>query len=191
MSFPDIDSTLVTVGAPVEGGCCWTNFSDSPTFPTSATTTLGTGWESLGDLSENGYTEQKQATAQDFKGWHGSVVLSVLDEEKYLYKLEFIEVNRGAVAKVRHGVGNVQVDSDGNPIQISGKPGQNKPIPLVVDELESNGWLRRTVIKKAMINSFDDVPHQKGSLMVYGMTFTAIEVDGSAFETYRAQPASA
>ena len=192
-TMPDIDTTKVTVGAPVEGGCCWTTFAEEFELPEAAATAISslTGWESCGELSDNGYTEKKSITSTDFKGWHGSTVLSVIDEEKNQYHAEFIEVNRGTAAKIRYGAGNVQTDEDGNVTQISGKTGQIKAIPLVFDELESNGWLRRTVVKKAMVSSFDDVPHQRGSLMVYGMDFTAIEVEGSAFETYRAKPVSA
>ena len=189
----EIDTSNVTVGSPVEGGCCWTTFAETPTLPEAAATAISEmeGWESCGELSDNGYTEKKSITSNDFKGWHGSTVLSVIDEEKNQYHAEFIEVNRGTAAKIRYGAGNVKTDENGSVTQISGKSGQIKAIPLVFDELESNGWLRRTVVKKAMVNSFDDVPHQRGALMVYGMDFTAIEVDGSAFETYRAKPATA
>ena len=59
------------------------------------------------------------------------------------------------------------------------------PRPLV-------GWLRRTVIPKAKIDSIDDVPHQRGSLMLYGMSFTAeVDANGVAAYIYHAKPAAA
>lgn len=189
----DIDTSLVTVGQPVTGGCCFTNFGDNPTLPTAATTALATadGWVSLGDLSENGYTESKSVTTNKFKGWHGSVVLTAISEEENKYKLEFIEVSRTAVAKLRYGKDAVTDGSDGSYSHIEGKPTIGQSVPLVIDELESNGYLRRTVIPKASIDSFDDVAHQKGSLIVYGMTFTAIETGGKCFDVYRAMPTEA
>lgn len=188
----DIDSSLVTVGQPVEGGCCFVNFDDEPVYPTDATTDLDAGWVSLGELSTNGYTEGKSVTSTDHKGWHGSVLITTVDDETNTYKIELVEVNRPAAAMVRYGKGNVEVDdSTGQVKHITGKPGQIKPVPLVIQELESGGYLRRTVCKRAMVSSFDDVPHQKGSLMVYGMNFTANEVDGSAFDIYRAKPVQA
>ena len=61
---------------------------------------------------------------------------------------------------------------------------------LVFDEVESNGFRRRTVVKRANVTSFDEVPHQRGSLMVYGMTFTVLDPgDGTqAVDIYRAKP---
>ena len=53
-------------------------------------------------------------------------------------------------------------------------------------------YLRRTVVPRAMVDSFDDEAHQKGSLLVYGMTFTALAGDdGAAYHIYRAKPAQA
>lgn len=191
MALSDIDTSLITVGQPSEGGCCWTSFAENPTLPTDAVAKMSTltGWESLGELSENGYTESKSVTESKFKGWHGSVVLASISEEENTYKAEFIEVNRPSAAKLRYGSKNVETGADGSVSHIKGKPSAGDKIPLVFDELESNGYLRRTVVRKASIASFDEVPHQKGSLMVYGMTFTAIEVDGQAFDIYRAKPA--
>lgn len=191
MALSDIDTSLITVGQPSDGGCCWTSFAESPTLPTDAVTKMSTltDWESLGELSENGYTESKSVTENKFKGWHGSVVLASISGEENAYKAEFIEVNRPSAAKMRYGSKNVETGADGSVSHIKGKPSAGDKVPLVFDELESNGYLRRTIVRKASISSFDDVPHQKGSLMVYGMTFTAEEVDGQAFDIYRAKPA--
>ena len=184
------DNSLVTVGQPAEGGCCWTDFSASPTLPADATTPMASPWESLGDLSENGYTEGKSVTSNKLKGWRGSVVLSVISDEENTFKVEFIEVNRPATAKLRYGAASVTAGSDGSISKIAVKTGVNTKVPLVFDELESNGYLRRTVVKQASIDSFDDVPHQKGSLLVYGMTFTALDPgDGEPVVIYRAKPA--
>ena len=186
----DIDATLVTVGQPVEGGCCYLNFEDEPTLPTDAATAPGTGWESAGELSTDGFTESHSVTSTDHKGWHGSVLLTTIDEETNTYKLNFVEVNRPTVAKARYGAENVEVDeATGQVKHITGKPGKHVPCAICIDELESNGYLRRTVVEKAMVPSLDDTAHQKGSLMVYGMTFTANEVSGNTFHIFRAKPA--
>ena len=190
--MPDLeayDNQFVTTGNPAEGGCCWTDFSAEPTLPTDATTAMATPWESLGDLSENGFTEGRSVTSNKLKGWRGSVVLSVISEEENTFKAEFIEVNRPSVAKLRYGSSNVTAGTDGSVSKIAVKTGVNAKAPLVFDEIESNGFLRRTVVKSASVDSFDDVPHQKGSLLVYGMTFTALDTgDGEPVVIYRAKP---
>ncbi len=188
----ELDTSLVTVGQPTEGGCCYTSFRDNPTLPTDAVTKMSTlaDFESLGELSENGYTQGQSVSTNKFKGWHGSVVLTSISEEDHTFKVEFIEPNRPSVAKLRHGANNVDVDENGDVTHIKAVVGTGVAVPLVFDELESNGWLRRTVVKKATIDSFDDVPHTKGSLLVYGMTFTAIDDDGF-YDIYRAKPQEA
>ena len=188
----EIDSTLVTVGQPAEGGCCWTSFGEAPTLPTDAASKMADlGFESLGDLSEDGYTESKSITSNKFRGWHGSVVLTSVSEEDRTFQCSFIEVNRPSVAKLRYGSANVEAAADGSVAKIADRVGTSETFPLVFDELESNGYLRRTIVKKATIDSFDDVPHQRGSLMVYGMTFTVIDTgDGEPVVVYRAKPAS-
>lgn len=188
--LPELDTNQVTVGQPVEGGCVWTCFTEKPQVPTDAVTKMPTlGYESLGELSENGFTEGKSATSNKFKGWHGDVLLSNVSDEENTFKLEFVEPNRPSVAKLRYGADNVDTGKDGSVAHIRAAIGSGVTVPLVIDELESNGYLRRTVVPKASIDSFDDVPHQRGNLLVYGMTFTAIADGGSAFDIYRAKPA--
>lgn len=190
----EIDETLSTVGMPAVGGCCFTSFAENPTLPTSATTKMSThtDLESLGELSDNGYTEGKSVSTTKHKGWHGSTILVSVDEEENTYKVEFVEPNRPSVAKLRYGAANVESGADGSVGHIKGIIGTTVTVPLVFDELESNGYLRRTVVPKATIDSFDDVPHKRGNLLVYGMTFTAIADEGSKYmDIYRAKPASA
>lgn len=193
MALADIDSNLVTTGRPTDGGCVYVTFDMEAETPTDATTKMSTlaDFESVGELSENGFTEGKATTANKFKGWHGSVVLSEVSDEEHTFKLEFIEVARPVVAKMRFGENAVTAGEDGSISSIKPIIGTNITIKMVIDELESNGYLRRTVIKKATIDTFDDVAHQKGSLMVYGCTCTAIDPgDGTPFEVYRAKPAA-
>ncbi len=189
MTISAIDHTLATVGAPVEGGCCWVSFAANPTVPTDATTDMDTfaDFESVGELSNNGYTESKSVSTTDHTGWHGTNILTTVDSETNKYKAEFTEVRRAAVAKLRHGPANVD-ETDGVVNHISGQSAGAITCALVFDELQSNGDLRRTVCPKATVTNFDDVSHKKGELMLYGMEFTAAEVDGSSYEIYYATP---
>ncbi len=190
----ELDPGLVTVGKPVEGGCCFTSFAENPTLPTAATSKLSNDFVSLGELSENGFTESTESNSTDFKGWHGKNLLTEVTDQKTKYKGEFVEVDRLSVAQLRYGKDNVTVDATNaetySAINVADIP--STPVPLIFDELESNGWLRRTVIPKAKIDSIDDVPHQRGSLMLYGMSFTAeVDANGVAAYIYHAKPAAA
>lgn len=195
MTISDIDSSLVTVGQPVEGGACWASFAPSPTYPTDATAKMSVlpDYESAGELSTSGFTEGKSISSTDHKGWHGKTLVSTIDDTTNTYQAEFVEVSRGTAAKLRYGKTNVSVDVDGAVTKIEDTSFNNDIVSLVFDELESNGYLRRTVVKRCKVSNMDDVAHQKGSLMVYGMTFTVLEpADGSAAVViYRAKPETA
>lgn len=188
-----IDNNLTTVGQPTAGGCVYVAFKANPTLPSDATTKMGTltDFVSLGDISENGFTEANARSKNKHKNWNGDVVRTSISDEENTYKLEFIEPNRPSVAKLRYGSGNVEAGTDGSVSHIKGVLGTDEQVALVIDELESGGFLRRTVIPCATIDSFDDVAHQKGSLLVYGMTFTAVKGTGNIFDIYRAKPTTA
>ena len=194
MAINDLDSSLVTTGNPVDGGSCYTSFKPGTALPTDATTKMSTltGFESLGELSDNGFTESKSVSTDAKKGWHGTTLLVVTTDEDKKYKAEFVEVNRPSVAKLRYGADNVTERTDGSVSKIEDKFGVDTIVPLVFDELESNGFLRRTVVKKARVTSFDDIGHKRGDLIVYGMEFTVLDPgDGSpAVTIYRAKPAA-
>lgn len=170
-----INPNNVTTGDPVDGACCFTSFDSSASLPDTASVDLTADpkWSNLGELSENGYTKSVSTTANKFKGWHGSVLLSKISDEENTFKCEFTEVVRESVLKLRYGVENVTVDGSGNVTKVDPKTVPNAVRPLVFDELLSNGEKMRTVFPRATIDSIDDEAHQKGSLLVYSMTFTA------------------
>lgn len=193
-TIPDIDPKLVTVGKPGDGGCCYTSLADSPTLPTDATTKVSTlNLESLGELSKNGFTESIDKSFSELKGWHNTILAMGDGDESHKYKSEFLEINRPTVAKLRYGFKNVKAGDDGSVSQIDGVFGVDVTVPLVFDELESNGYLRRTVIRKAHVTKLDDVGHQRGDLMFYGFEFTVLDPgDGKpAWNVYRAKPVGA
>lgn len=191
----ELDPSLVTVGKPVDGGCAYTSFAASPKLPTDAVTKMSSlaDFVSLGELTPDGFTESKSVSTTDHKGWHGTVLVTSVDDETNTFKLSLLEVNRPAAAKMRYGDSAVTVGADGSVASIKAAMYDGRPHPLVIDELESNGFLRRTIVKKAVVTAFDDVTHQRGSLVSFGMTFTANEPDdgSAAIEVYRAKPASA
>lgn len=194
MVTSDIDYGLVTTGSPVDGGCAYVAFGTPSAYPTSAAEAISslTDYTSAGDLSEDGFTVSKSVTTNKFKGWHGDVALKKISEEENTFKLSLIETGRATAAKLRYGSGNVTVDEDGIVSNIKAVSGTDENVSLVIDELEDTGYLRRTVVYKASIDSFDDITHQKGSLVSYGFTFTCLKTaEHPVYEVFRAKPATA
>lgn len=190
-----LDSTkYVTVGQPVEGGAAYVSFKPAATLPDDAAAKASTftDFESIGEFSDNGYTKSVSVTSNKFKGWHGSVLLTQISEEENTFKLELTDIDRASVAKVRYGVGNVTTDADGNITKIDPTTVPSVVTPMFIDELLSNGRLRRTVFPRPKIDSIDDEAHQKGSLLVYGITFSCANDDkGRPYYIREAEPATA
>lgn len=171
----NINPSNVTTGDPVEGGCVYVGFG-SATLPTSASTDITdtkSGFENLGEISDNGYTKSVSTTDNTFRGWHGSVLLTKLSDETNTFKLEFVEVTRATVLKLRYGTDNVKTGTDGKLTEITPTTVPSTKVVIVVDELLSNGTKMRTVFPAAQINSIDDEQHTRGNLLLYGITFTA------------------
>lgn len=190
----DLNSAFVSIAQPIEGGAAWVCFDDDPAYPTDAVTPMKDlpGWHSLGELSTNGFTESKSVSSDPKRGWHNTVLLTSESERTETYKAEFLEYVRASVAMLRHGVDNVEVNEDGSWSHLKHGATANQTPAFVFDELESNGHLHRTLVKRASGTEFDDVGHAFGDLIYYGMTFTALEPKGggSAIEEWRAKPAS-
>ena len=190
MPLNDLNFELATVGKPVEGGCLFIDFTGTATLPTNASSDLDANFLSLGELSEQGVTMKATVNSTKLKGWHGRTILTDSKTEDGSFTAQLVEVSREAAAKLRYGEDNVTA-SDGIVTKIVGKSHQNKQYPMVLEELESNGYRRRTVFYKAIISNLDDQPHQEGQLMIYGLEFSADEdVVNGAYQIFRAAPAA-
>lgn len=190
-SLTTINPDNVTTGGPVEGACCFTNFSESPQLPTSATESLtgtGTTWENLGELSDQGWTVSTSTTVNKFKGYHGTTLLSEIADEEVTVKVEFDEITRKTVVKLRFGADHVTEDGEGFVTGIAPTVMPGQIVPLVFDMLLSSGIIERVVFPRAKIESIDDEAHQKGALRVYGLTFSAlVDDDNHPYYIYRAK----
>lgn len=192
-TLENIDYNQITVGQPTEGGCVYVSF-DGGELPTDASVAMSTltKFESAGDISENGFTISQSRSTTKYKDWGKKTVLQTIDEDEFQCKLEFLETSRPVVAKLHYGADNVTVGEDGTVSAIDAVSGVSVTVSLVIDELENGGYMRRTVVPKAQIDSIDDEVHQKGSLLVFGATFTALAAsDGKAMHVYRAKPVAA
>lgn len=191
----DLNSAFVSIAQPVEGGAAWVCFDDDPVYPTDAVTPMKSlpGWYSLGELSTNGFTEAKSVSSDPKRGWHNTVLLTSESETTETYKAEFLEYVRATVAMLRHGKDNVKVNEDGSWSHLSHGSTANQTPAFVFDELESNGHLHRSLVKRASGTEFDDVGHAFGDLIYYGMTFTALapKDGGNPVDEWRAKPVSA
>lgn len=190
----DIDEMLSTTGKPRTGGCLYANFApDTCTMPSDATTAISTldGWVSLGDLSQDGVSYTKSASTSKLKGHQGTVVISEVTEIEETVSFTLIEPNRPAAAKLYYG-DNVTAGADGSVASIKDMMTADVKVALCEDSLESNGNLRRTVTRKVVIDTFEEISHKQGEFISYKVTGTVIKPsDSPAKEIYRAKPVTA
>lgn len=196
MAISELDATLVTVGKPVDGGSIWISFADSPTLPTDASTKMSTltDFESLGELSSEGIVRSDSKSTTTHKGWHGTPLLVSDEGTDKTFKFTAVEYARGTVAKMKYGPDNVTVGTDGQWTQINET--ENLPltrVSIVFDVLESNGYLDRKVIKRAMITGLEDTGYTQGDLIGVGVSFAVLSAgDGTGVDVvhYRAKPST-
>ncbi len=195
VKLANIDEMLSTTGKPREGGCLWVHFNpDSATLPTDAATDMSTleGWYSLGDLTEDGVVFGKSATKNTLSGHQGHVVISEVSKVEQTVGFTLIEPNRPAAAKLYNGASSVTAGKDGSVATIEDDMTAKTKVAIVEDVLESNGYLRRTVVPKMSVDTFTDESHKQGAFIAYGVTGTVIKMaDKAAKYTYRAKPAAA
>lgn len=188
-----INPDNVTTGGPVEGACIYVAFGSDVTIPTSAAANIaeaGSGFENLGELSDQGWTHTVSTSVNKFKGYHGTTLVTEVSDEEHTLKFECTEIIRLAVNKLRFGANAVDEES-GEVTAIRPTTIPSQVVCIVIDELFSNGIKQRTVFPRAKLDSVDDEAHQKGSLLVYGMTFNLLVDEANVpYYQYRAQPAS-
>lgn len=183
----DLDSNNVSVfNAPTEGGIVY-RAPYGTTLPTAYTkpSELDTAFKSLGDLGEDGFTEETSVDSTDFKNVSGKVVLSVAAGKTRTFEMHLIEVERPALQEFVNG--NATVDAEGKLEKVELSNDDAAESSLVIYEVLSSGTLRMIVLDRAKPTSFGSIEHSKGSLMDYDVTVTALDVDGKSGTVYYAK----
>lgn len=170
-----------------DGGIFYTAVNGT-TMPTDAKTAMSTftAFASLGDIDEDGFTETTDVDDGDsFKDIDGDEVLAVPGGKTRSVKVNFIEPTRLSLLKAYYGDDNVTRTGQNTTINADTKPDTTERC-FVAEEVLSNGVVQRTCIPRGVITGYEDMKHDKGDLMVLGMTikcvggFSRYQYDSSA-----------
>lgn len=185
----DIDTNNIVAGTfPDEGGVAYISFADEPTLPKTASEEIAKDvFDSLGDLSPDGFTEITDLSSNDFDDCCGRIVLTVDNTKKRKVKLKFIEAMREAVLKFVYGVDAVSA-TGGVPESVTLDSKPTKERPIVIEQLWTNGWKVRYVLDRFKITSFDEIPHNRQNLLGFGLEGTLLDNDGVLGHIYFAKP---
>lgn len=174
---------MVTYAKPKVGGA----ISVAPvgtTLPTDATTALAEGFNAVGYISEDGFTNAITRKSTDIKAWGGDTVLSVQTEFDNKYKTVFLDSIDLNVLKAIYGEANVSGSlSAGLDVKINNK--ELDEMSVVVDMILKDGTLERIVVARAKITELGDIVYKSDDALAYEVTFTSYpDANGDCAHNY-------
>lgn len=182
----------ISVGAPKVAGAIF-RAPLTASLPTSALTELTGDFETLGYISEEGFTYTQSRNTTPVKDWSGQTIDDLQDEKGDAFKFKMLEILKPVVNKMIFGDSNVTGDIDTEMV-IKSNAKELENHAYVVDFLLKGGAVRRIVIPKAKVTDISDVPYKKNELTGYEVTVTAYpcgDEEGNTHFQYVAKPSGA
>lgn len=156
------------------GGYAWVGPTTAD-LPADAKSPIGSGFESLGYISEDGLTNTTDTDSEDRKDWGGTVIKSDMTSYAESYQVSFLE-SRASVLKTVYGDGNVTDDGKGS-IEVKHNGNFSEERAYIFESLITPTLIKRTVIPRGSIVERDDVAENSEDLLAYTPTIKALPVD--------------
>ena len=135
----------VSTGKPMISGAVF-SAPLGTTVPTDATTPLGSAFECLGHVSEDGLSNTNEMDVSEIKAWGGMIVYRSLNSLTDNFGLKLIESENVEVLKRVYGEDNVSVDAETDDITISIKADDPEERVWVFEIALRGGKKKRIVI---------------------------------------------
>ena len=165
------------------GGYAWVGTAEDVSLPKDAKSEIGTGFKSLGYISEDGITATTDTDSEDYTDWGGNVIKSALTSFSESYQVSFLE-SRESVLKVVYGEANVENDEAGC-ITVKHNGHFTEERSYVFESLVTDTLIKRTVIPRGSILERDDVAENASDLLAYTPTIKALpDSNGNTSYTY-------
>lgn len=173
------NSANVSAAKPKAGGAIFWAPSGTDA-PTDASTALGSEFQGVGYVSEDGLTEKESRTYEKHKAWGGDTVASSQTEYAKSYSFKMIETNE-ATMKARYGSANVTAAS-GEVSKVRHNSAELDEGVWVV-EMVIAGKIVRKVMPRAKIEEIGDITYADGSLVAYEVTLGLLPDASGDYET--------
>lgn len=161
------------------------------TAPESALQELTAEFETLGYISEDGYSNNNSRSSTPFKDWSGTEIDSVQTEKTDRFKYKMLEILKKVVNQEIFGDENVTGDIDTEMVAKANA----KELPehmYVIDVIMKGGYIRRTVIPKGKVTEIAEISYKKNELAGFEVTISAFpsDAEGNTHFEYTAKPAA-
>ena len=137
--------------------------------PTDASTALGSGFTSLGSISDAGVTYTQEIDSNEIKRFGGDVVLTLQNGRTWSAQFTLIDALDVNVKKVVYGDSNVSgtlatgITATGNGSELAGHV-------WVFEYLLRDGAIERVVFPNAVVSAVGDNTYSDGDLVGYEIT---------------------
>lgn len=133
------------------------------------TGSVPTGFAGLGYLSEDGFTESRERSIEDLKGWqNGTTVRSVVTDANLTYSFTMIETNKDTV-ELFYGTTVTQSATEGNYVIVPAETGGRKS--FILDVIDGDN-LKRIYVPQGEVTETGEVQYAGGQPIGYEVTIT-------------------
>lgn len=169
----------VTVGKPrVAGGIYRAPLGT--TLPTDATTDLGSAFEEMGYVSDDGVTNSLSPDVNILKAWGGDVVYATDNGKTDTFAMTLIETLKAAVLKAVHGTDNVTGTDAATGLATTVNNDPAEEAIWVIDMIQRGGILKRIVIPDGIITDIGDINYTDDDPSGFPITITCLADANSA-----------
>jgi len=162
----------VTTGKPNVGGAVYVAPAGTA-LPTSAKTTLESGFECVGYISEDGVTNNNSPDTDGVNAWGGDEVLRTQNSKPDEFGFTMIEALNVNVLKAIYGDGNVTTDSSTGEIKVIANSKEIEDKSWVLDFALRAGAMKRIVIPSASISELGEITYNDTDAVGYETTLSA------------------
>lgn len=175
------NSNNVTAGKPRIAGSIY-RAATTASAPTTADSTLGSAFKSLGYVSEDGVKNSNSPETEDIKAWGGDIVMNTLTGKEDRFTFKLIEAMNTDVLKAVYGSSNVSGTLESG-ITVKAKAEQSESAMFVIDMILKNNVLKRIVIPNASVSEVSEISYTDNDAVGYEVTITAVP-DSSGYTHY-------
>lgn len=172
----------VTAAKPSVGGAVYVAPAGT-TLPTSATSSLGDTFKSLGYISEDGITNSNSPSTDFIKAFGGDKVLPITEEREDTFQFKLLEMFNAEVLTQIYGSGNVTTGE--SEVTVKSNNTELSAYVYVIDLIMRDDRSKRIVIPVGYVSSVGDITYSDSDAVGYEVTVTAqADSDGNTHYEY-------